>query len=838
MRKKSTYPTPILGVCTLPKIRRPAGVAAEQVNFRSNPQHSLSRRARMAWEKVLLEGPVEVKHHYMKRNGKEYRVLLLSTGEIHVIIDEVSTSSTVPGTYMGNLADMQIEQINDTIVLLNTQKKVRMSTSIEGYINQPTHINVMTALQYEATLELTAKRVSKTGEVKGEQLVSYTVAAVDYPNANYTLADESRKTDTVAENIWKQLNGSSDGGVLLAVGRLNTVKDEIVSQENKMNNNDWGGPQWPAEAVRIQAAWDAVTATKNDILAKMDVAMGNFLPFAESALTEANRNLLDKENAATITQDGITGLVDEIDPVLYNIWILDTMNVSKTENLVLEAPWLGTAEDGVLQSLITDHVTAINNVAAASAAVTAAELVVSQSHPNTEAYTIQWNRIDDLINSYNTVIQEARQIAYIHHGDWFISMLNDWHTRANTITTEALAEWAIGEQPLTELTGGGLFRAYLKGNNVDVFAPGGDGEDIVVVTVTRGMGDKNIRVISPTAGNTDNMPLYAIPNSLVQIVPDPANPNNGNYYIKATPIKEVPGENMVEVIWTETRNPWIKNQLDEDTMPHLITLEPTVRFSWVDGANWRERTRGDEKSCPNPSFVDETITNIGYFQKRLMFISGNNVIMSETNDIWNFYKASALRLLVSDPVDIASSATGIDSIKWAVPHNKDMLVFARNAQFKIVGSQPVTPETVSMAMTTKFDMQDSVKPVSAGNMVLFPVDYGDSSGVFEYTAQPYTGQDMSGELTAMIKGYIKGDIRLMTASANLKMIFCVAESTNVIYVCEQFQWQSGKWNSWSKWEFHTENDIIDMYLDESKLWIVSKTSTGIVLKSVKLGRLE
>ena len=234
MRKKSTYPTPILGVCTLPAVRRPVGMAKEQINFRSNPQHSLSRRARLEWVKMLIPEDIEVKHHFMRRNGKEYRVLLRSTGEVIISVDEVITEGVVPEDYMGKLQDMQIEQINDVVIILNTKKTVRMSTEIEGYMNQPTHINVTTALQYETTLEMDVTRVTKTGEEVGKVKVVYTVEGVDYTEGTYAAADNSRRTDKVAEEIWKQLNGNTDGGVLWYYKELISMwtawRDTIVNQ--------------------------------------------------------------------------------------------------------------------------------------------------------------------------------------------------------------------------------------------------------------------------------------------------------------------------------------------------------------------------------------------------------------------------------------------------------------------------------------------------------------------------------------------------------------------------------------------------------------------------------
>jgi hypothetical protein len=280
---------------------------------------------------------------------------------------------------------------------------------------------------------------------------------------------------------------------------------------------------------------------------------------------------------------------------------------------------------------------------------------------------------------------------------------------------------------------------------------------------------------------------------------------------------------MTEVIWKETVNPWIKNSIDRTTLPHAVLITPTVKYSWIEPNLWRKRIKGDEITCPNPSFVGNFIKSIGYFQKRLVFLSGNNCIMSETDDIWNFFKASAVKIFVTDPLDIASSAAGTDTLEHITVHNKDLLIMSRNAQFKITGSQPVTPETVSMALTTKYDIQTKMKPISAGNYVYFGIEYGDSSGVYEYTAQPFTGQDTSGELTSEVIGYMPGNLTMACANPNLHFLACKTDgdSENTFFVDDRFKTQGEYWNSWSKWTIDSEYTIKNMYMSPYELHLIT-----------------
>ncbi|QPI17700.1 putative tail tubular protein B [Alteromonas phage vB_AmeP_R8W] len=356
----------------------------------------------------------------------------------------------------------------------------------------------------------------------------------------------------------------------------------------------------------------------------------------------------------------------------------------------------------------------------------------------------------------------------------------------------------------------------------------------VDVEIETGQGDRSTVAINRTIENIDGLPLYAVVGTRITVRPDPTS-EKGVYYLQAERTSDiVSGETLEEVVWTESRNPEQPYKIDASTMPHQIIFnENNVLVSEV---SWKDRQAGDDESAPQPDFVNNTITSLSYFQKRLVFLSENYAIMSETDDVRNFWRQSAVNLLVSDAVSVASSAIGVDKLIHAVPHNRDLLITSANAQFKIDGRSAITPETVSMPMTTRYDCQTDVPPVTMGNSVFFPITYGESTGLQKYSGEKDTGQDVAIPLTHEVIGYMKGRARVLSASPNLNMLVMLTGTIfdSSLYVYEQSASGKDGVGSWSEWEFGGGAEIIDAHFENDELELICMENGNVYLKIIRM----
>lgn len=352
------------------------------------------------------------------------------------------------------------------------------------------------------------------------------------------------------------------------------------------------------------------------------------------------------------------------------------------------------------------------------------------------------------------------------------------------------------------------------------------------IEIETGQGDRSAVAINRVIENIDGLPLYAYVGTRIKVRPDPTS-EKGVYYLQAERTGDNPtGFALEEVVWAESRSPDENYMIDAKTMPHK--LEFVGNNLEVSTGNWKERQAGDDDSVPVPEFVGNTINNVGYFQKRLVFLTENFAVMSETDDVDNFWRQSAVNLLVSDKVAVASSATGVDKLEYLIPHNRDLLIMSSTAQFKISGTTPITPQTVSMTLTTSYDCRTNTRPVSMGNSVYFPIDYGVSSGIQEYSGEKDTGQDVANQITKDVIGYIEGSIRLMAAAPNLNMIAVLSGSVynNIVYIYEKTD--SDKVGAWSKWEFGGGAEIVDIAFSDDELEIVCVEDQKTFVKSVRM----
>jgi hypothetical protein len=357
----------------------------------------------------------------------------------------------------------------------------------------------------------------------------------------------------------------------------------------------------------------------------------------------------------------------------------------------------------------------------------------------------------------------------------------------------------------------------------------------IQVEVESGQGERSTVAINKVIESTVGLPLYAVVGTRITVRPDPTT-DKGTYYLQAERIADVPsGEFLEEVVWSEDRSPTETHSFNNATMPHKITYDGTFTLNQI---NFRSRQSGDSNSTPFPEFLGKTIQTMGYFQKRLVAVSENAAYMTETDDLLNWFRQSAVNLLVTDPIGVTTSELGADKILHLVPHNKDLLCITRNSQFKISGSVAITPETVSMPLTTKYECQVSVPPASIGNSVYFPIDYGDSTGIQEYTGEKDTNQDFAAPVTNHIIGYLKGNAEILVSSPNLEMIAMTTSESpdNTVFIYEQYTESSGKRSqqSWSEWNFADNERVVDLKFRRNELVVLVAKGNNLIIKTIPM----
>lgn len=347
-------------------------------------------------------------------------------------------------------------------------------------------------------------------------------------------------------------------------------------------------------------------------------------------------------------------------------------------------------------------------------------------------------------------------------------------------------------------------QAYAEGSNILIRARNGSS---IQVDVSSGRGDGSVHVINYTASSIEGLPKYCEPGVVRTIAPDPTS-KDGRYYLEAVPSHDASSNRLKEVIWTECEDPINRLQFTADSF-YIVVSDVDI-----DLVTPNAREVGDDESNPPRNFVGKPIQQMETFQDRLVILAGSKMNISKTDDYGQFWLSSALEILVTDPTDVGTSGNS-STLKHTVFHNRDLLVFAEDAQFKVDGQTAITPQTAAMPITTANECDLSVPPVLMGAYVFYANNYGSSAGIRRFEVEADTVVDTSTSITDHVIGFMPGTITKLVSNANQTMLLCRSSKClqNQFFVFEQQYVNEKVVYSWAEWRLRegvTINDI-DLY---------------------------
>ena len=271
--------------------------------------------------------------------------------------------------------------------------------------------------------------------------------------------------------------------------------------------------------------------------------------------------------------------------------------------------------------------------------------------------------------------------------------------------------------------------------------------------------------------------------------------------------------------WLETVAPGIKDGFQNSTMPHTLVRTSIGNFTFGEFAYY-DRDKGDELSNSMPSFVGQQIEDVFFYRNRLGFISGDNIVMSETGIYENFFRTTVTDLLDTDVIDVAVDTNSVANLKYAIPFNENLIVFGTHAQYIMGGDKALTPSTASLAQTTTYDINAKIAPKAIGPNLYFSINRGEFTQVREYFNIPgSTGNDAT-DITSHIPTYIDHHISELETSTKYDMVFLLAEDTNEIYVYNQtWEGEEKSQSAWHRWEL-TNASIFNIKVVSDDLFIM------------------
>jgi hypothetical protein len=251
-------------------------------------------------------------------------------------------------------------------------------------------------------------------------------------------------------------------------------------------------------------------------------------------------------------------------------------------------------------------------------------------------------------------------------------------------------------------------------------------------------------------------------------------------------------------------------------------------------SGWSGRSAGDDFTNPFPSFVGKRIRDLFFFKNRLGILTDSNVIFSEADEYFNFFRTTTQQLLDSAVIDVGLSHTKVAILEHAVPFQEKLMLFSQGSQFVLRGADVLSPRTVAISPVTEYDLSDGIQPVALGNYIYFPFKRNDFEGVYEYFVDNNTETFNSEEITQQIPKYITSDIQKMVGSqAENTIVISTTADPKTLFVYKYFWSNKEKVQSaWMKFTF--ERDVRGFDFIDSNLHLITADTDGLHLEKLTL----
>lgn len=288
------------------------------------------------------------------------------------------------------------------------------------------------------------------------------------------------------------------------------------------------------------------------------------------------------------------------------------------------------------------------------------------------------------------------------------------------------------------------------------------------------------------------------------------------------------------LVWLTSSGPDIQFKIDESTMPHILYEldDGTFKFGPASGDGqslWADNRTNDK----DPEFIGKTINALGTFQSRLCLLAGDRFVASSTSNLFRFFRGNAVQQLATDPISIGSTVARGSDFEFMIEHNRDLMIFGKEGQFKISGSVALTAATAAITRTAKYDYSRFCRPIASGSDIMYAYSYGESDGVQRYTVDDGRyGMDTANSITKHCDLLIGGTIRQLVAAPNFNILAGVSEFGNDIFVAEYDSDEDIY--AWSTWTLPFNLKVAYLLIDSDRMIVFAEENEQLVVMSCEL----
>ena len=160
----------------------------------------------------------------------------------------------------------------------------------------------------------------------------------------------------------------------------------------------------------------------------------------------------------------------------------------------------------------------------------------------------------------------------------------------------------------------------------------------------------------------------------------------------------------------------------------------------------------------------KVVKNYGIaYQSRLILLSGAYVCMSRSTDPSVFMRTTVEEVLDDDPIEISATSLSNSQFEYAIPFNKDLVLFSNTQQAVVPANSTVlTPKSAVVYPSTQTEVSMAAKPIVAARSLYYVyqrgLDYYQVGEVIpnQYTDSQYNPQNLTDHLPLYATGVCTG----------------------------------------------------------------------------------
>lgn len=344
------------------------------------------------------------------------------------------------------------------------------------------------------------------------------------------------------------------------------------------------------------------------------------------------------------------------------------------------------------------------------------------------------------------------------------------------------------------------------------------------LTASDDYGNATMKVIKDSVALFSDLPPNLPDGYIAYVSPQPGKAGKG-YYVRYS---------EDDKSYIECPAPGALTDLKASTMPHKLVRNSDGTFTF-EPFTWDSRTVGDDTSNPQPSFVGSVVHDIFLYRNRLGMLSGENVVLSEAGNYFNFFALSAAAVTDSDPIDTTVANNKVSILNHALALNKTLMLFSDQTQFQLSGGDLLTPRSVKADPVTEFTSSANCRPVGAGSELFFVTDRGTHSGVREYFITDDTLVNDAADITAHVPAYLPSGIFRLAVSTSEDVLFVLSsQKPNSLYVYKYMWGKDEKVQSaWFEFRLDAGDTVLGCDFVGTTAHLVIARSDGLYLETME-----